>query len=485
MQFSKKSIFGIVILTMFASVALTLFVADSVKSNAKQTFGGAIAASEKQSSNLTQAELNKINTVLNIIESDYVHSTERQDLIDGALTGIMESLNDPHSVYMKQAAASQFNSQIEGTFSGIGAEVTMTNGLLTVVSPIKNSPAERAGVLAKDIILSVNGESLEGLTLEESVAKLRGPKGTKAKLEVRRDGVNEIIQISLIRDDIDIETVYSEVNEDGIGIITISQFALNTSERFEHELAELEKQGITGLVIDVRNNPGGVLDGVTEIAQLMLDEGKVIVQVEGKDGTRKKTYAKGGKQKSYPIAVLVNGGSASASEILAGALNESAGASIVGEQSFGKGTVQISYSNLIEDGGLIKMTVAKWLTPNGNWINETGVTPTDEVKPSDVYTVTRFTFDNAIEAGEYNSNVKSMQIMLEALGYKVDRKDGFFSEETLAVLKTFQNKQGLKVSGVLDKETATKLEALTIEHIRSPLNDVQLQKAIDIVAGKR
>lgn len=485
MQFSKKSIFSIVILTMFASVALTLLVADSVKSNAKQTFGSKVVASEKQTNHLTQEELNKINTVLNIIETDYVHETKREELIDGALSGIMASLNDPHSTYMKQTAAEEFNTRIEGTFSGIGAEVTMTNGYLTVVSPIKNSPAERGGILAKDIILSVNGESLEGLSLNEAVAKLRGPKGTKAKLEVRRDGVNELITISLIRDDIDIETVYSEVTEDGIGVITITQFALNTAERFEQELTALEKKNISGLVIDVRNNPGGVLDGVTEIAQMMLDEGKVIVQVEAKGGDRKKTYAKGGKQKPYPIAVLVNGGSASASEILAGALHESAGASIIGEQSFGKGTVQVSYNSLLQDGGLIKMTVAKWLTPEGNWINEKGVTPTLEVKPAEVFTVMRFTIDKPILVGEYNVNVKSMQVMLNALGYKIDRTDGFFSEETQAVLKTFQKQQGLKVTAMLDKETGAKLEQLTVDFIRTPQNDVQLQKAIEVVAGKR
>lgn len=488
MRLSKKSIFGIVILTMFVSVALTLFLADSVKSNAKQAFGGAISASDKSDKNsgqLTQTELNKINSVLSVIESDYVNEVDREAIIDGALTGIMSSLNDPHSVYMKSTAATQFNTQIEGKISGIGAEVTMTNGYLTVVSPIKNSPAERGGILAKDIILSVNGESLEGLTLEEAVSKLRGTKGTKVKLEVRREGVNELIQISLIRDDIDIETVYSEVTDDGYGIITISQFALNTAERFKQELTELEKKKIKGLVIDVRNNPGGVLDGVTEITQLMVDEGKVIVQVEYKGGERSKTFAKGGKKKAYPIAVLVNGGSASASEILAGALSESAGATVVGETSYGKGTVQVSYNSLLSDGGLIKMTVAKWLTPDGNWINGAGIKPTVEIAPAEVFTATRFTFDKPIKAGEYNTNVKSMQVMLNALGYEVDRTDGFFSEETLAELKKFQSKQGLKITGELDKDTGTKLEALTVEYIRSPINDVQLQKALSIVAGKR
>lgn len=486
MQFKGRTVLGFIIVTMLASVLVTLVVADKLLEGSATSPATSVAsAAENKANHLTKEELEKLNTVLSIVETNYVSTVKREDLIDGAVSGIMASLNDPYSVYMKKSTASQFSSSIEGSFSGIGAEVSLNNGFLTVVSPIKGSPAERGGLLPKDIILSVNGESLMNLTLQEAVSKLRGEKGTKATLEVRREGVSDPISIVLIRDDIDIETVYSEINNDGIGVITITQFSMNTAERFKEELASLEAKKLKGLVIDVRNNPGGVLQGVTEIAQLMIDEGKVVVQVEGRDGKREKTYAKGGEQKDYPIAVLTNSGSASASEILAGALKESAGATVIGEQTYGKGTVQVSYGQALKDGSLIKMTVAKWLTPNGNWIDHEGVAPNIEVKPADVYSVARIHLEDELMRGELEGNIKSMQVMLKALGYTVDRQDGYFSDATEAALKAFQNKEGLKQSGILDEATVTKLHDRTIEYISNPLNDVQLQKAIKVVAGKK
>ena len=486
MQFKGRTVLGFVLVTMFASILVTLMVADKLlEGSTTSPATSIVSAAESKNKHLTKEELDKLNTVLSIVESNYVSSVKREDLIDGAVSGIMNSLNDPYSVYMKKSAASQFSSSIEGSFSGIGAEVSLNNGYLTVVSPIKGSPAERGGLLPKDIILSVNGESLLDLTLEDAVSKLRGEKGTKATLEVRREGINDPISIVLIRDDIDIETVYADIDKDGIGIITITQFSMNTAERFKEELAALEAQNLKGLVIDVRNNPGGVLHGVIEIAQLMIEDGKVVVQVEGKDGKREKTYAKGGEQKAYPIAVVTNSGSASASEILAGALKESAGATVVGEQTYGKGTVQVSYGEALKDGSLIKMTVAKWLTPNGNSIDHEGVKPTVLVEPAEVYSVARIHLKEELMRGELEDNIKSMQVMLSALGYDVDRKDGYFSDATEKALRAFQQAEGLKQTGKLDEETVAKLHGRTIEHISNPLHDIQLQKAINIVAGNK
>src|SRR5690606_38288408 len=241
----------------------------------------------------------------------------------------------------------------------------------------------------------------------------RGEKGTKAKLEVVREGQSNPISVVLIRDDIDIETVYSSIDERGIGIIEITQFSLNTSERFAEELEALEAKGLKGHVIDVRNNPGGVLQDVVEIAQLMMREGSIVVQVEDRSGKRDKTYAKGGEKKSYPIAVLTNGGSASASEILAGALQEGAGATVVGQQTYGKGTVQVSFNKLFDDGGLIKMTIAKWLTPKGNWINETGITPNIVVEPPLVYSIARLNLndDEELKEDQLSEKIRSAQII--------------------------------------------------------------------------
>lgn len=484
MQFKGRTVFALLLITMLSTVIITMTVADRIIDHPVAATPGVVSAATNTANHLSDKEVGKLNSVIELVESKYVTKLERDALIDGAVTGIMNALNDPYSVYMEEKVASQFSQSIEGSFSGIGAEVTTENGQIVVVSPIKGSPAERSGLLPKDIILTVNGDSLSGLSLQEAVNKIRGEKGTKAKLEIMRSGVSEPINVVLIRDDIDIETVYATIDEQGIGVIEITQFSMHTAERFEEELKALENKGLKGLVIDVRNNPGGVLHGVIEISQLMMKEGTVVVQVEDREGKKEKTYAKGGEQKAYPIVVLTNGGSASASEILAGALQEGAGAKVVGEQSYGKGTVQVSYNQLLEDGGLIKLTVAKWLTPKGNWIHEVGVTPDVEVQPSAIYSAARLSGIETLQQNELSEQIRSIQIMLDGIGFTTDRQDGYFSEQTANAVKAFQKQQKLKVTGKVDQETAEKLEKAAIEYIRSPLNDVQLQKALQIAGRK-
>jgi len=484
MQVRGRAVAAIVMLSVLASVIVTIFVTDKLE-EVPVAASTSVAAAADRGTQLTDDELKQLNTVLDLLQTQYVTEVDRDELIDGAISGMMNALNDPYSVYMEAEVASKFSQSIEGSFSGIGAEVALENGQIVVVSPIKGSPAERGGLLAKDIILSVNGESLTGLTLQEAVNLIRGEKGTKAKLEVMRAGNSEPIAVVLIRDDIDIETVYSRIDENGVGVIEITQFSLNTAERFTEELAALEDKGIKGLVIDVRNNPGGVLQDVVAIAQLMMEQGKVVVQVEDRSGKRDKTFAEGGEKKDYPIVVVTNGGSASASEILAGALQEAAGATVVGEQTYGKGTVQVSFNQLFDDGGLIKMTIAKWLTPNGNWINEKGVTPNVIVEPPAIYSVARLNLTEELKEDQLSEKIRSVQIMLEALGYEVDRTDGYFSANTAEAVRKFQRDHGLKGTGIVDTTTASKLEEKVIAFIRDDANDPQMQKALEIAAGKK
>ncbi|MCM3635926.1 S41 family peptidase [Paenibacillus camelliae] len=487
MQVKGRTVAMLVTLSVFATILVTMFVTDKLEEVVPVAASTSVAsAATDQGTKMTEAELKQLNTVLDLLQTNYVTEIDREKLIDGAISGMMNALDDPYSVYMEAEVANRFSQSIEGSFSGIGAEVSLENGQVVVVSPIKGSPAERGGLLAKDIILSVNGESLAGLTLQEAVELIRGEKGTKAKLEVMRSGHSDAITVVLIRDDIDIETVYSDIDEQGIGLIEITQFSQNTSERFAEELAALEEKGLKGLVIDVRNNPGGVLQDVVEIAQLMMKEGTVVVQVEGRSGKRDKTYATGGEQKKYPIAVLTNGGSASASEILAGALQEGAGATVVGEQTYGKGTVQVSYNQLFDDGGLIKMTIAKWLTPKGNWINETGVTPNIVVEPPLVYSIARLNLndDEELKEDQLSEKIRSAQIMLDTLGYSVDREDGYFSKKTSEAVRKFQKDHSLSSTGVINKQTSAKLEEKIIAFIRDKANDPQLQKAIEIAGRK-
>ncbi|WP_028608215.1 S41 family peptidase [Paenibacillus harenae] len=485
MHFKGRTVFAFVMLTMVASVLITLTVADQIlkQDESSSHAVAASAAGEGERFKLKEDELTKLNAVLELIETKYYQEVDRDELLDGAVSGMMSSLDDPYSVYMEKDVAQHFSESIEGSFTGIGAEVTMDNGRIVVVSPIKGSPAERSGLLAKDILLSVNGEKLDGLNLQDAVAKIRGPKGTKAKIQVQRAGFSEPIQLVLIRDDIDVETVYGSMRPDGVGIIEIRQFSLHTADRFKEELERLEGQGMKGLVLDVRNNPGGILPVVIDIAQSFMPKGKTIVQVEDRDGNREKTVSEG-KSKTYPIAVLMNNGSASASEILAGALKEGAGAKLVGETSFGKGTVQVSYNKVLGDGSLVKMTIAKWLTPNGNWIHQTGIKPDLEVKPPDLYTVARLSMSETLKQDMLGEQVKSVQIILHGLGYDPKREDGYYGTETTQAVTKFQSEHGLPVTGQVDAKTGEALEKAVIKWLQDKNNDIQLLEAVKAVGRK-
>ncbi|CAM4492213.1 S41 family peptidase [Paenibacillus phoenicis] len=428
----------------------------------------------------SKQDIKKIETALQLVQKNYVEDVDTNKLIDGAIDGMMNALEDPFSSYMAPDTAQQFSEQIEGSFTGIGAEVSMENGNVVVVSPIKGSPAEKAGIQPKDILLSVNGESFEGLSLNEAVAKIRGPKGTTAKVKVKRAGVADTLEFEIVRDDIALETVYAEMKDGKIGVITVTEFSLNTADHFKKELENLEKQGMKGLIIDVRNNPGGVLDVVEAMSEQFVPKGKAIVQIEDKYKRRQQSVSKG-SGKSYPIAVLTNKGSASASEILAGALQESAGAKLVGETTYGKGTVQSSYSQEMGDGSMLKITIAKWLTPNGEWIHKKGIKPDVEVSQPDYFTVAPINKEKTYKYDMLGEDIKSAQTMLDGLGYNPGRKDGYFDKNTEKALKKFQTDQKLTANGVLDAKTAEALEASIIQQIRDPKNDMQLNRALEIM----
>jgi carboxyl-terminal processing protease len=320
----------------------------------------------------------------------------------------------------------------------------------------------------------VNGEKLEGLQLNDAVAKIRGPRGTKAKLEIQRTGVNKPIRLELVRDDIDVETVYASMKADNVGLIEIRQFSKNTAERFLEELKKLEGQGMKGLVIDVRNDPGGVLPVVLSIAEPFIAQGKTMVQVEDRDGTKETTESKG-PGRNYPLAVLINEGSA---------LQQSAGAVLVGAKTFGKGTVQVNYDKSLGDGSLVKITIAKWLTPDGTWVHEMGIEPDIAVAAPEVYKTAKLSRAEPLKRDQIGDDVRSLQQMLNALGYKTDRTDGYFSEATDKAVRQFQQASGLPATGVVDNATADVLEKGVVAWIRNPANDVQLNKALSTVHEK-
>lgn len=432
---------------------------------------------------LPDEAVDKLNVTYRMIMQRYLEKVDGEKLVEGAIQGMLATLGDPYTAYIGMEQTDEYEQQIDSYFTGIGAEVSMENGRVVVVSPIKGSPAEKAGIRPRDVILSVNGESLAGLTLTEAVQKIRGPKGSQAVLQIMRDGQDKPLELIIVRDEIDLETVFSRLLDDGIGYIEIRQFSIHTVDSFREQLKDLEAQGMEALIIDVRNNPGGYLEGVAHILYELVPKGRTLLMTEDRNGARQ-TLLSEGPGRDYPMAVLINGGSASASEILAAAVQQSAGGIVVGENSYGKGTVQSQFSDLYGDGSILKMSVSKWLTPDGSWINEAGLAPDLVVEQPDYFHVAPIDRQKTWKRDETGDDVRNMQIMLNALGYAPGRTDGYFSEKTEQALKHFQQKVNLEATGFLDAETIEQLEQHVIAKLVDPDNDRQLQAAIRALAAE-
>jgi carboxyl-terminal processing protease len=439
-------------------------------------------AMEKATSGSENEDLEKIEQAYELIKSRYVEKVEDQKLIEGAIQGMIETLDDPYSVYMDKETAHQFNESLDSSFEGIGAEVSMVDGKVTIVAPFKDSPAEKAGLKPNDQIIKVNGESIEGLDLYEAVLKIRGKKGTKVVLDVIRPGVKEVMKIEVVRDEIPVETVYDDVKTykgKKIGYLEVTSFSENTAKDFKEKLEKLENQRIDGLIIDVRGNPGGYLQSVEDILKEFIPKDKPYVQIQERDGDKQRFFSNLTEKKDYPITVLIDNGSASASEILASAMKEAGGYKLVGETTFGKGTVQQAVP--MGDGSNIKLTLYKWLTPDGHWIHKKGVEPNVAVKQPEYFYANPINFEKELVYDMNNEKIKSAQQMLKGLGFNPGREDGYFSKETEAAVKAFQKANKLPVTGKIDKQTAGLLEAKIIEAIRDDQNDKQLKTAMKLL----
>ena len=324
-----------------------------------------------------------------------------QDLFYGALRGVASATGDPYTVFLDPGSTTQFNDTINGEFEGIGAEIGIKDNQLTVIAPLANTPAEQAGLLANDIILAIDETDTIEMSIDEAVALIRGEKGSVVTLRVAREGELELVDVAITRGVIEIPAVaYEVVEQEGkrIGIISMSHFINGTSEQFGEIAQQVLVEQPDGLIIDVRNNPGGLLDEVIDVASQFQAEG-VLVSEDRFNGEKVNYSSTGGGllEDSFETVILINEGSASASEILAGVLQDYDRAIVLGEQSFGKGSVQ-DYQEF-DDGSSLKLTVAKWLTPNGTSINDTGITPDImvEMTPADYLEDRDPQLDRAIE----------------------------------------------------------------------------------------
>ena len=346
-------------------------------------FGGISIITGKNYLAVTK-DLKKVVDTYYAIVDNYYGELDRDKLIDGAVEGMISSVGDTFTSYSDTDSTSSFDETINGSYEGIGCTVaTLEDGTISVIDMFEDSPSYKAGLKVGDIILKVDGESYEGKNSNDISNYIKNSGKSKIVLTVKRDNEEKDISINLSK--VEIPHVSGKVIEQDskkIGYIKISLFASNSYKQFKNKLDELEKSNIDDLIIDVRDNSGGYLSSVTDICNLFLDKGKVIYQLEDSKGKVKKKDTTKEKRK-YDIVVLINGGSASASEILASAIKESYGGDIVGTNSYGKSTVQQTKKLL--DGSMIKYTTQKWLTPDGNSINEVGVTPTKVVELNEEY----------------------------------------------------------------------------------------------------
>ena len=319
--------------------------------------------------------LETFTNILAIVRKNYVDEVNTKELMTGAINGMLNSM-DPHSGYLTPELYKELQMDTQGRFGGLGIEITVRNGMLTVVSPIEDTPAFRAGIKAGDQIFKIDDEFTKDMNLMQAVKKMRGLKGSKLNLSIKREGVPDLLNFSIVRDTIRVQSVRSRVLEEGYAYIRLAQFQERSDRDLQKAIEKLssEKGGVKGLVLDLRNNPGGLLTQAVRVADLFLDSG-MIVYTEGRLENQKQKYfaRKEGSWTEFPIVVLVNGGSASASEIVAGALQDHKRAVILGTKTFGKGSVQTILP--LDDNSALRLTTARYFTPKGRSIQATGIVP--------------------------------------------------------------------------------------------------------------
>ncbi|SNX53603.1 S41 family peptidase [Thermoanaerobacterium sp. RBIITD] len=414
-------------------------------------------------------DLSDIGSIMQFIKDNYVGNVTNDEMRDAAIKGILSSL-DKYSTYFTKDEMSAFNQSTSGVFSGIGMVVEQRDSNIVVVSTVDGSPAQKAGIKSGYIVVSVDGKDVKGMNINIVTNLIKGDKGTKVKISFFVDG--QVKEYELTRDIIKINPVsYKIIN--GIGYIDISEFNENTTENVKKALDYIDQYNVKKIVLDLRDNPGGFLSEAINVANFFVPAGLVLtVDVKGNDDQKYYSFL---KTQKYKLAVLINGGTASAAEILAGAIQDTKAGILVGEKSYGKGTVQTVIP--FKDGSGMKLTIAKYLLPSGRCIDGTGLKPDVEVKdnrallPDLIYT-------KDLKKGDAGSDVKLLQAYLNLLGYYKGEPNGYFGNDTYDALMSFQQKAGINASGVFDKNTK---DAVSYFYNLTLKNDDQLNKALELL----
>ena len=418
--------------------------------------------------------LQRIERVMDTIKDDYYKDVKEEDLIEGAIKGMFEVL-DQHSNYFTPEDYKEFMSDIKGEIVGIGVQIERRDERITVVAPIEGTPAYKAGIKTGDKIINVDGVDVSDYTPDKAANIIRGKEGTTVKIGIKRDGVQETIFYEFVREIIEIKSVKYEIKEGNIGFIRITQFSENTLDNFKIAVDEFKEKGIKGVVVDLRGNPGGLLDQVVEVCKLLVPKGPIVkIQMKGEIV---ETYDSELDTAPFKLVIITNGGSASASEIMAGAVKDTKTGIIVGEKTYGKGTVQ--HTMKLKGGGGAKITVANYLTPSGFSLDGIGITPDIEVKVKDDSAAVEYVpikGDRSIKSGIIGLDVLGVQQRLSALGYDIKKQDGIFGEMTRTALLKFQKDNSLKPDASVDPDDLKTLQSKLEEKLTK--GDPQLDRAM-------
>lgn len=425
------------------------------------------------------SDLAQVDELYEKIMTQYVGEVDKKTLIDGALQGMTEAIGDPYSTYLPQEDAKNLENSLASSLEGIGASLTLQGDTVEIAqAPLSGTPAEKAGLKKGDQLLEVDGTSTAGETLDEVVARVRGKKGTDVKLKIKRG--NETLDFSITRAEIPIASVESKMQNATTGLLTISSFSENTAAEFKEQITALRKEGAKAFIFDVRQNPGGLLDQVVKMSSMVLKDGEVIVKWEDKAGGKYQDAASAslddGFKVTEPVAVLVDGNSASAAEIFAGAIKDNKRGKVIGMTTYGKGTMQD-----VEGLGneKLKLTTGKWYTPNGTWVNEKGLAPDVEVNYPEFAYLPPLSGEKVYQKGAVSEDVIILKTMLKALGYSFKDLSENFDEETVSVVKDFQTKNQLTVNGTWDEATNAKVQEQLIALLKN--QDAFVEKALEVL----
>lgn len=428
------------------------------------------------------AETRQIDSVYQMIQQNYFQKVSKKKLAQGAISGMLSSLNDPFSEYLTTEETSSLNDSMSGSFEGIGAQVQQDQAGIKIVSPIKNSPAAKAGLKANDLILAIDGKSTANLNVNQAVSKIRGKKGTAVTLKIKRG--SKTFTVSVKRDKVDQATVTGALSrtDKKVGVIQITTFAENTVSGMKKTIKQLRKDGAESFVLDLRGNGGGLMNTALSLSSIFLKDKQVIMRVVDRQGAETvyragQKYDKGFKV-TEPVTLIVDSGSASASEIFTAALQQSAHDRVVGTQSFGKGTVQtvIPLSKTSE----MKFTTAKWLTPNKTWINKVGITPDQPVPYPAIAELSIISNNKTLKSGDVSDQVKLLQENLQGLGYNLANTKGIYDESTVAAVKALQTKAGLTANGEFNEDTYAALYTAVAAYLQA--HDQMMTTAVKTAA---